>query len=358
LLTELTKLRREIRRRDEAHQEELRRVTAALGEVQQELKELKNRAASPQGTSEPCAQNNHEEILHEIQSLRTSITAPDPIINSSYADVARTPPTNQLNNIRTSSMSNATPTTFIDTLYCTIDTSKKIDNGNDNMSAGSIRAAVEKEIRAMDNHAHWRCRAVTVDPKNTNRIRIACRDEAEHQLVKKAAEATIGAGARVLRDDLYPIKVDSVKKAAVLDENDEIRIGAAAAFSEENETTVARIAWLSRKESAKAYGSMVVYLTKGTDARRLLAEGFFHAGGESGVTSAFEHRPRPAQCYNCQEIGHKAFQCNNTQKCAKCAKEGHRHSICNETVLKCVPCGGPHESYSRNCRKLYPVQHE
>jgi hypothetical protein len=358
LLTELTKLRKEIRRRDEAHQEELQRVTATLTEVQQELQVLKNRVDSPQDTSESSAQNSQDEILREIQSLRTSITAPDPLSNPSYADVARTPPTSQPSNIRTLSSFNTTPTTFTDTLYCTIDTSHVADNGNERMSAGPIRGAVEKEIRAMENHTNWRCRAVTVDPKNTNRIRIACRDEAEHQLVKKVAEATIGAGARVLRDDLYPIKVDSVKKAAVLDENDEIRVGAAAAFSEENETTVAKIAWLSRKESAKAYGSMVVYLTKGTDARRLLAEGFFHAGGESGVTSAFEHRPRPAQCYNCQEIGHKAFQCNNTQKCAKCANEGHHHSICNETVLKCVPCGGPHESYSKNCRKLYPVQHE
>jgi hypothetical protein len=56
-------------------------------------------------------------------------------------------------------------------------------------------------------------------PKNTNRIRIACRDEVEHQLVKKVAEAKIGAGVRVLRDELYTIEVDSVKKAAVLDEN-------------------------------------------------------------------------------------------------------------------------------------------
>jgi hypothetical protein len=168
----------------------------------------------------------------------------------------------------------------------------------------------------------------------------------------------IGAGAQVLHDELYPIKIDSVRRTAVLDENDEIRAGAAEAFSEENETTVAKIAWLSRKESLKAYGSMVVYLTKGTDARRLLTEGFFHAGGESGVTSIFEHRPRPVQCYNCQGIGHKAFQCKNTQKCAKCAKDGHHHSDCNEAVLKCVPCGGPHESYSRNCRKLYPSQHE
>jgi hypothetical protein len=56
------------------------------------------------------------------------------------------------------------------------------------------------------------------------------------------AEAKIGAGARVLRDELYPIKVDSVKKAAVLDDEGEIRAEATAALSEENNTTVAKIA--------------------------------------------------------------------------------------------------------------------
>jgi preprotein translocase subunit SecE len=56
----------------------------------------------------------------------------------------------------------------------------------------------------------------------------------------------------------------------------EIRAEAAAAFSEENETTVAKITWLSRKESSQTYGLIVVYLTKITDARRLLDEGFFH----------------------------------------------------------------------------------
>ncbi|KAJ5471279.1 hypothetical protein N7530_008636 [Penicillium desertorum] len=269
LLKELVKLRKEIRRRDELHKEELQKVkeefTAAL------------------------AENGHDEILREIQSLRVAISPADPTTGSpSYADVARTPPTSYPSNIRTLPSSNTTPTTFTDTLYCTIDTSKMANNENEKMSAGPIRAAVETEIRRMDEHTQWRCRAVTVDPKNNHRIRIACRDEAEHQLVKKVAETKIGVGARVLRDELYPIKVDSVNRAAVLDEKDEIRTGAAAAFSEENEVTVAKIAWLSRKESAKAYGSMVVYLTRGTDARRLLADGFFHAGGESGVTSTFE----------------------------------------------------------------------
>jgi hypothetical protein len=97
------------------------------------------------------------------------------------------------------------------------------DNGNERISAGVIRAAVETEIRTMEDHMHWRCRAVMVDPKNTTRIRIACRDETEHRLVKEVVEAKIGAGARVLRDELYPIKVDSVNKAAVLDEKGEIR---------------------------------------------------------------------------------------------------------------------------------------
>lgn len=369
LVKELVRLRGEIRRRDDLHREELQKVqeefrkvkegfSAALAEVRHGLQSLTDKNTTPQCHSETCSQNNHDEILREIQSLREEIGVSAATSSPSYADVARTPPSSYPSNIRTLSTLNTTPTAFTDTLYCTIDTSRMADNGNEVASAGSVRAAVEAEMRLIEDHAHWRCRAVTVDPKNANRIRIACRDENEHRRVKQVAEGKIGAGARVLRDELYPIKVDSVNKASVLDENGEIRNEVMAAFSEENETTVAKISWLSRKESEKAYGSMVVYLTKRTDARRLLADGFFHAGGESGVTSVFEHRPRPTQCYNCQEIGHKAFQCQNAQKCAKCATEGHRHSDCNQTVPKCVPCGGPHESYSKNCRKLYPSRHE
>jgi len=227
------------------------------------------------------------------------------------------------------------------------------------VTAGTVRSAVEKEVRATKDDPVWRCRAVTVEPKNANRIRIACRNEEEHQMIKRVAEKMkLAAGVRVLRDELFPIKVDSVKRAAVLDDNGEIRAGAAAAFGQENETTVAKIAWLSRKDMPKPYGSMVVYLTKGADARRLLSEGFFHAGGESGYTGVFERRSRPEQCYNCQQVGHKAFQCKDAQRCGKCAKEGHRPEDCHEEVMKCVPCGGPHESFSRNYPKLFPTQRE
>jgi hypothetical protein len=362
IVKELVKLRREIKQRDESHKEELRQVkeefSAALAEVRHELQSLTDSYATPQPHLEACSRDNHDEILREIQSLREEISVPAPTSFPSYAAIARAPPLSHPNNIRPPPTVNTKPTTLTDTLYCTIDTSKMIEENNEKISAGLIRTIIETDVRAMGDHTHWRCRAVTVDPRNANRIRIACRDEDEHQLVKQVAETKIGAGARVLRDELYPIKVDSVKRAAVLDENHNVLAGAAVALGEENETTVAKIAWLSSKETTKPYGSMVVYLTKSTDARRLLADGYFHVGGESGTTSIFEYRPRPMQCYNCQEIGHKAFQCKNAQRCAKCAAEGHRHSSCDQTVPKCVPCGGPHESFSRNCRKLYPPRNE
>lgn len=248
------------------------------------------------------------------------------------------------------------PPATTDTLYCTIGTSRVAEEDTDKTSPGAIRTAAEKEIRATNGQGNWRCRAVTRDAKNRSCIKIACRDETEQQMAKRAAETKIAPGIRVLRDELYPIKVDNVNRLAVLDNNGEIRTGAAEAFGQENETTVAKMAWLSKKDVPKAYGSMVVYVTKGSDARRLLREGFFHVVGESGYTGIFERRPRPEQCFNCQELGHKAFQCKNAQKCARCAGEGHRHSECTGTILKCVPCGGPHESFSRNCRKLYLSQ--
>ncbi|KAI3534417.1 hypothetical protein CABS02_13248 [Colletotrichum abscissum] len=214
-------------------------------------------------------------------------------------------------------------------------------------------------MRAMDGQGSWRCRAVTVDPRNADRIRVVCRDDAEHKLVKQIVEKSFGSGTRVLRDELYPVKVDNVKRTEILDEKSSVRVEAAEALSRENETTVAKISWLSKKDMPKAYGSMVVFVTKASDTRRLISEGFFHVGGESGTTMAFQRRLRPQLCYNCQQITrHKAYQCANPQVCGRCAKVRHHHSECRETIVTCVPCGGPHESFSKNCPKLYPRSHE
>ena len=130
--------------------------------------------------------------------------------------------------------------------------------------------------------------------------------------------------------------------------------GAATALGAENNVNIAKISWLSNKESGKAYGSMVVYVTKGSDAKRLLEGLYFDLAGESAYTNVFEPRMGPVQCYNCQEIGHKAFSCRKAQTCGRCSKPEHHHRDCHAIDPKCVLCGGPHESFSWNCRVRNP----
>ena len=325
----------------------------SIQEAQTELKELKE---EQQQVKE---QNN--ELKDEICMLRDqvgSLSASLPSAPSWASIVANRTGSGSVRQAPEGNLARNLPHAWAvtDMLHCTIDVSRVTEEDTDKTSPSAIRAIVEKEIRASNGQSKWRCQAVTRDAKNTSRVKIACRDETEQLMVKRAVETKITTGVRVLGDELYPIKVDNVNRLAVLDENGEIRPGAAEALGQENDTTVAKIGWLSKKNVPKAYGSMVAYVTKNSDARRLLKEGYFHVAGESGYTRVFERRTGPKQCYNCQEIGHKAYQCENAQKCARCAGEGHRHGECTNTILKCIPCGGPHESFSKNCRKLYPSQ--
>jgi hypothetical protein len=72
-----------------------------------------------------------------------------------------------------------------DTLYCTIDTSRVGEEERSKAQPGAVRKAIEEEIRTVEAHANWRCAAMIRHARNTERIRIACRDKAELQRVKE-----------------------------------------------------------------------------------------------------------------------------------------------------------------------------
>jgi len=283
----------------------------------------------------------------------TAASQPSP--RTSYADIARTPPSSQPSGVRTLSTSNTTPSTYTDTLFCTIDTSRVEEGEKDKVQVADIRKAIEKEIRTQEDKGNWRCTAVVKEARNPDRVRVVCRDEDEVQLVKEAAQKIATPGIRVLRDQLYPVKVDNANRTAVLDADGNILPGVAEVLGRENEVNIAKIAWLSKKDMGKAYGSMVVYVTKSSEAKRLLDNQYFHLAGESAYTSIFAPRVGPTQCFNCQEIGHKAFACKKPQVCGKCAGQGHHHKTCQVAVPKCALCKGPHESFSQNCPKLHPT---
>ncbi|EXJ95095.1 hypothetical protein A1O1_00214 [Capronia coronata CBS 617.96] len=281
-----------------------------IQEAQAELKELKE--------EQQCVKEQNCELKDEIGMLRnqlSSLSASLPSTQSWASIVASQTGSNSTHGTsdRITTYANHVAShppnhwAATDTLYCTIDASRVTEQDMDKTSPGAIRATVEKEMRTGEGQNSWRCRAVTRDAMNASRVKIACRDETELHMVKQVAETKIAPGIRVLRDELYPVKVDNVNRLAILDANGNVQTGAAEALSQENETTVAKIGWLSNRTVAKAYGSMVVYLTKGSDAGRFLREGYFHVAGESGYARTFERRSRPEQCYTCQEPGHKAF---------------------------------------------------
>ncbi|OAQ58776.1 reverse transcriptase [Purpureocillium lilacinum] len=237
----------------------------------------------------------------EAITARPSVTPP-----RSFAEVAGS---QQPSQPATVSKTAAAP--LADSLYCTIDTSRVEEANRDHVQVGAIRHAIEGEMRATDDQATWWCAAVVRDARAAERIKVICRNENELK--------TAIVGARVMRDQLYPVKVDNANRTMVVDAEGNVLPGAAEALGAENNVNIAKVSWLSNKQSGKAYGSMVVYVTKESDARRLIDGHYFDLAGESAITNVFERRTGPVQCYNCQAIGHKSFQCKNAQVCGRCA---------------------------------------
>ncbi|QGA18635.1 hypothetical protein EYB26_006320 [Talaromyces marneffei] len=183
--------------------------------------------------------------------------------------------------------------TLANTLFCTIDTSRVGEEDKARTQIANIRQQIEKEMRGNKETQNWRCAAMVKDPKNADRIKVICRDEEEIQQVKEAAQKVDIPGIRVLRDQLYPVKIDNANRTAVLDADGNILPGAAEVLGKENKVSIAKISWLSKKDSNKAYGSMVVYITKGTDAKRLIDGNYFDIAGESAYTQIFKPRMGP-----------------------------------------------------------------
>ena len=217
---------------------------------------------------------------------------------------------------------------MLDKLFCTIDIFRGGEGSRNQVEITAIRKDLEINIQAQSGKSKWSCVAVTRDPRKADRVRIACRDEEELEMVKKAANKTATSRARIMRDQLYLIKVDNVARGAILEQDGSIKTGIEEALGKENEVGIAKISWLSRKDNGKAYGSIVVYLTRSVDARKLLEKEWFDFNGESGFVRLFEPKAGPVQCYKCQQLGHKAFSCTREQVCASCSNVGHHHRDC------------------------------
>ena len=165
-----------------------------------------------------------------------------------------------------------------------------------------IRQGIELEVQK-ELGTVWKCAAVLRD--RPDRLRIVCNTKEELENVKKATISI--PRAKIAPDPLYPIKIDNVRTSSVLHPDGTLKEEIKETLSNENNTEIARLGWLSAKQTGKAFGSMVVYLTKSSEAQRILQKGYFDIGGESAYARYFERHP--PKCFSCQREGHIARNC-------------------------------------------------
>jgi hypothetical protein len=327
--------------------------------MQEQIDELKRMQQHASCDIEPLQVQAAEEIKHiheksDIRARRAVTGSVQTNPRRSFADIARVPPTEGPNGGVRRPEPVSPPAPLLSSpgedLFCTIDISGAGDDDSDKAQIREVRQAIEAAVRTRKEGERWGCAAVVRGARNANIIKVICRDVAELHMVRQAVLETDIPGAKLLRERLYPVKTDGANRLAVLDSNHNLLPGVAEVLGQENEVTIARMDWLSDKGNGKAYGSMVIYVTKESDARRLLEDKYFHPAGESARTSMFEPRAEVMQCYNCWGLSHKAFVRKEAQRCGRCAELGHHHGQCESEEPVYVSCGGRHESFHRACR--------
>ena len=304
---------RQRKQENEELKQQIAVVTQQNNEIQEKLVQVQQRA------------EELETRLHQMQEQNYTGLATQPTSSSghrSYIGAA-------LNGVRHTGPGTRVPTPpMAEEFFVTIDYSRT-EGREEAIDVVAVRKRIEDEVHNGEDKA-FKCRAITRDHRTKQRLRILCRGEEELDMVKRAATATVVEGARVLRDQLYPVKVNNVRTDAILQPNGVVREDALVALNDSNNTQLAKLSWLSSRHVRKAYGSMVIFFTKGSEAARFLRDGFFTVGGESAYVRVFEPNTGPPRCYNCQGLGHKAFSCKEAKRCGRCAQEGHDHQQMRE----------------------------
>ncbi|TKA61826.1 hypothetical protein B0A49_11603, partial [Cryomyces minteri] len=156
---------------------------------------------------------------------------------------------------------------------------------------------------------------VCLRPLPADRINVVFKSEAEATRAREHKQWITMAMplAKVKSEEWYPIKCDMVSKRAVMDAaiNDgrTLRTEVCNEFKEDNSTegidcTAHKVRWLSKAQSQKATGSLVIWLKNKISAEHLLRAGQVMFGAYGAFCSRYEQAPNDGLCYNCNTILH------------------------------------------------------
>ena len=131
----------------------------------------------------------------------------------------------------------------------------------------------------------------------------------------------------------------------------------------ENNVKIMKLAWLSKLNPDKLYGSLVVYLSSQKEAEGLLNRQVMDFGSEAGFTKVYECRQYLTRCQKCLQYGHVKARCTSDVRCTYCAALRHKEPSCTATEASCAVCQESHKvsdpgcpTYCQKLRELYPLK--
>lgn len=221
-------------------------------------------------------------------------------------------------------------------------------------SLSDLRSCLQASLSACHGTKEVKIKGMNRDAKNNQRVFVffasgveesKARIHEEEWLKPKFPQAKIQSAAT------FPVKINGARATAVLDPmTGRILESARTAIGEENKCTIAKLGWLSKRDSGKLYGSMVVHLASKALADKFLEQGLFEVGGESAYTDVWhDTNPSDRRCFNCQQFGHKGEKCTNPAVCGNCAALGHTHIECDNPIVACANCQGKHRARDPRC---------
>ena len=82
---------------------------------------------------------------------------------------------------------------------------------------------------------------ITKDSRNAERIRIICKNKKEFNKIKEAAQKTVILSARIMRDQLYPIRINRVDHTAVLEQDGTVRTETCEVLGKKNKVNITKL---------------------------------------------------------------------------------------------------------------------
>jgi len=161
--------------------------------------------------------------------------------------------------------------------------------------------------------------------------------------------------ARMRGEQWYPAKCDCVAKNVVMDLDKDDGSGVLSEFKERNsidatDCTAMKVAWLSKRQSEKRVGSLVIWLKTPAAAEHLLQQGFARFRASGAFCSRFEQRESLDLRYNCNRYGHKQANCTHQTKCGICSNPHNTRNCSQRDSPKCPACRWDHPIFDRKCR--------